>query len=382
MAYLVLLALAALDSAGYSIIAPVVPEINEATGAGPAVIGALVACFAVGQIAGYPLAGRGLQWRHSRFVLAGSLALIVVGDLGFILGEGLAVYFPARLVQGIGAGGLWMGLSFAVMERYPGWEFQRLTGITAAYGVGAIAGPAMGGSGGIRAPFLIHLALVVALALALTRIGPPRKKIGFHSDRSALRTGAFWLACAGILLVALALGTFDGPLPLHFADRLAQAEIAALYVVAALIGAVCATLAGYLPPRPSLAAATVLLPAGVALAGLTSTVGLWVLAAVIVGVGLGFGEAGSLGVLLETVGVERIILAMVVWSQLWALGYLAGPAAGGGVAEALGFAAIGLVPVTAAFGVVAAFAVASREPARSGASRGAPPPEPASGNGP
>lgn len=377
-----LLALAALDSAGYSIIAPVVPEIDEATGAGPAVIGALVACFAVGQIAGYPLAGRGLQWRHSRFVLAGSLALIVVGDLGFILGEGLAVYFPARLVQGIGAGGLWMGLSFAVMERYPGREFQRLTGITAAYGVGAIAGPAMGGSGGIRAPFLIHLVLVVVLALALTQVGAPRERIAFQSDRTALRTGAFWLACAGILLVALTLGTFDGPLPLHFADRLAQAEIAALYVVAALIGAVCATLAGYLPPRPSLTAATVLLPAGVALAGLTSTVWLWVLAAVIVGVGLGLGEAGSLGVLLETIGVERMIVAMVVWSQLWAVGYLVGPAVGGGVAEALGFAAIGLVPVAAAFGVVAAFAVARREPARSGVSPGAPPPEPASGNGP
>lgn len=377
-----LLALAALDAAGYSIIAPIVPEIGEATGAGPAVIGALVACFAVGQIAGYPLAGRGLQWRHSRFVLAGSLALIVVGDLGFILGEGLAVYFPARLVQGIGAGGLWMGLSFAVIERYPGREFQRLTGITAAYGVGAIAGPAMGGAGGIRTPFLIHLVLVVVLALALTQIGAPRERIGFQSDRTALRTGAFWLASAGILLVALTLGAFDGPLPLHFAESLSQAEIAALFVAAALIGAVCATLAGYFPPRPSLAGATVLLPAGVALAGVTSNVSLWVLAAVIVGVGLGLGESGSLGVLLETIGVERIIVAMVVWSQLWAVGYLVGPAVGGGVAEAFGFGAIGVVPLVAALGVVAAFVAVRREPARSGASRGAPPPEPASGNGP
>jgi MFS family permease len=381
MAFLVLLALAVLDAAGYSIIAPIVPEIGEATGGGPALMGALVASFAVGQIAGYPLAGRGLQWRQSRYVLVSSLALMVVGDLGFVLGEELAVYFPARFVQGIGAGGLWMGLAFAVIERYPGREFQRLTAITAAYGVGAIAGPAMGAAGGIRTPFLIHLALVVVLALALTRIGPPRERIDFRSDRTALSTRAFWLASAGILLVALTLGAFDGPLPLHFADQLAQAEIAALYVAAALIGAVCATLAGYLPPRPSLGAATVLLPAGVALAGLTSNAPLWVLAAVVVGIGLGLGESGSLGVLLETVGVERIVVAMVVWSQLWAVGYLVGPAVGGGVAEALGFGAIGLVPVAAALGVVAAFAVARREPARSGALPGAPPPESASGSG-
>jgi MFS family permease len=378
LAYLVLLALAALDSAGYSIIAPVVPEIGDATGAGPAVMGALVACFAVGQIAGYPLAGRGLQWKHSRYVLVSSLALMIVGDLGFILGEGHAVYFPARLVQGIGAGGLWIGLAFAVIERYPGREFQRLTGITAAYGVGAIAGPAIGGAGGIRAPFLIHLVLVVVLALALTQIGAPRERIGFQSDRAALRTGAFWLASAGILLVALTLGAFDGPLPLHFAESLSQPEIAALYVAAALIGAVCAALAGYLPPRPGLAAATLLLPAGVALAGLTSSVSLWVLAAVIVGIGLGLGESGSLGVLLETIGVERMIVAMVVWSQLWAVGYLVGPAVGGGVAEAFGFGAIGLVPIAAALGVVAAFVTARRERARSGALPGAPPPEPAS----
>jgi hypothetical protein len=56
--------------------------------------------------------------------------------------------------------------------------------------------------------------------------------------------------------------------------------------------------------------------------------------------------------------VERIVLAMVVWSQVWAVGYLVGPAAGGGVAEGLGFGAIGLVPLAAALPVVAAFAAA------------------------
>jgi hypothetical protein len=49
------------------------------------------------------------------------------------------------------------------------------------------------------------------------------------------------------------------------------------------------------------------------------------------------------------------VIAMVVWSQVWALGYLAGPAAGGGVAEAIGFGAVGLVPLAAALLVVAGF---------------------------
>ena len=358
MAYGVLLALAVLDSAGYSMIAPVVPAIGDVTGSGPGLLGVLVASFAVGQLAGYPLAGRGIQRRHAVAVLAASLVLIVLGDVGFVVGETLTVYFPARLLQGIGAGGLWIGTAFAVIERYPGREFQRLTGLTAAYGIGAIAGPAIGGAGGVRTPFLIHLGLVAFLALALAALGAPREKIAFRSDRAALRSSGFWLASAGILLVALTLGAFDGPLPVHFAEELSQAEIGALYVLAALIGSACAALAGRLPPRPTLAVAAVLMTASVAAAGLTDVVALWLAAAAVAGIGLGAGEASTLGVLLDSIGVERIVLAMVVWSQVWAVGYLAGPAAGGGVAEALGFGAIGLVPLAAALLVAAAFLAA------------------------
>ncbi|HEX2045457.1 MAG TPA: MFS transporter [Gaiellaceae bacterium] len=355
MAYLILLALGALDSAGYSIVAPVVPEIGEATGAGPGVIGALVACFAVGQIAGYPVAGRGVQRRSALSVLAASLAVMVVGDLGFVLGEGLAVYFPARLLQGIGAGGLWMGIVFAVLERYPGEEYRRLAGVTAAYSLGSIAGPAMGGAGGIRAPFLVHLGVVVVLAVALAGLGPAGRPVTLLSDRRALRSPGFWLASAGILLVALALGALDGPLPLHFGEQLGQGEIAALYVGTAVVAGASAVAAGRLPPRAVLLAAAFLLPLGIGLAGLAESIAPWIVAAALAGVGIGIGEAGALGVLLESVGVERIVLAMVVWSQVWALGYIAGPAAGGGVAEALGFAAIGLVPLAAALLLGVAF---------------------------
>ena len=355
MAYLVLLALAALDSAGYSIIAPVVPEIGDATGAGPGVMGVLVASFAVGQMVGYPLAGRVLQRRHAVAVLLASLALIVIGDLGFIFGETLGAYFPARLLQGIGAGGLWIGTAFAIIERYPGEEYKRLTGILAAYGIGAIAGPAIGGVGGIRAPFALHLVLVTVVTLALVAIGAPKKPVKFGSDRAALRAPGFWLASAGILMVSLTLGTFDGPIPLHFAEQLSQAQIAGLYVLAALVSSASATLAGRASPRPVLAAATVIMTLAIALGGATETVGLWVLVAVLLGVGLGTGEAGSLGVLLESIGVDRIVLAMVVWSQVWAIGYLVGPAIGGGVAEALGYGALGLVPLVASTFVFVGF---------------------------
>lgn len=368
--YLILLGVAALDAAGYSIIAPVVPAIADETGAGPGVIGALVGTFAVGQLLGFPLAGRGVQRRHASFVLVTSLVLMLVGDLGFVLGDSLAVYFPARLLQGIGAGGLWMGVSFAILERFPGEELRRLSGVLAAYSVGAIAGPAMGAVGGIRGPFLVHLAAVLLAAVAIAAIGAPRERAQFGSDRAALRTAGFWLASAGILMVALGYGALDGPLPLHFADRLGQGEIAALYVIGALVLGASAVAAARGAPRPMLVAAAVVITLGIALAGMTDTVPWWLGAIALASVGLGIGETGALGILLETVGPERIVLAMVVWSQVWAVGYLAGPAAAGAVAESLGFAAIGLVPLVAALIVFAAFVLSPTKlaPPRSGAS--------------
>lgn len=348
MTYLALLALAALDAAGYSVIAPVVPAIGETTGAGPGTVGALVACFALGQLVGYPLAGRGIRRRHSSWVLGVSLLLYTVGDLGFVVSESLVVFFPARFLQGVGAGGLWIGVVFGILERFPGDEYRRLTGILGSYSVGAIAGSVIAAVGGIRGPFLLHLGLVVAAGLVVVALGPPRERPQFGSDRAVLRTRGFRISSAGVLLVATGVGSLDGPLPLHFAERLSQLSIAVLYFGIGLVVAASAVAAGKVSASRALLWAAVALPAGIALAGATSSVGLWLVACTLAAVGFGAGEAGALGTLLATTGTERIVLAMVVWSQLWAVGYLAGPAVAGALAETLGYGALGLVPLAGA----------------------------------
>jgi hypothetical protein len=48
------------------------------------------------------------------------------------------------------------------------------------------------------------------------------------------------------------------------------------------------------------------------------------------------------------VAPERIVTAMVLWSQLGIVGYLAGPLLGGAVAQALWFGAVGLAPLAGA----------------------------------
>lgn len=346
-AYPALLGLAALDAAGYGVIAPVVPEISEETGAGPALIGALVAAFAVGMAAGFVAGGAGVQRWSTRAVLAAGLAALALGTVAFVAGGGLAVYTAGRVLQGLGSGALWIGVTFGVLERFPAAAYARLTGVLAAYSVGAVAGPALGAAGGVRAPFVLFLALVALAAASLALVGRTAERPAFGSDRAVLSHPAFRAASAAVVLVALGYGTIDGPLPLHFAEELGQGAIAGLYVAASLVVGASAVAAGRLSARVAVWTGLPLIALGVGVAGIGDTVPVWAAGIGLAAIGLGLGEAGALGYLLDATGPERMVLAMVVWSQVWALGYLAGPALAGALAEGLGFAAVGLVPFAA-----------------------------------
>jgi MFS family permease len=358
MAYLLLLALGALDAAGYSVIVPVAPAIAQATGAGPAMIGLLVASFPAGMVAGFWLAGLAVQRGGIRSLLAASLLVVAFGSLGFVLGDSLAVYFPARFVMGLGSGGLWIGVTFDTLERWPGQEYFCMSRIFAAYSIGGLVGPALGAIGGISGPFSAYLALVLAAIPLIFLAGEPTERRAFSSDRSALRAPGFWRAAAAILFAVLALGLLEGVLPLHFAERLSQAEIAVLYVGLSLVVATSAAAAGSQRPRSMVFGAVLLAVAGISLAGAAAEPSLWLLALLLAAIGIGIGNTGALGVLVESVSVERIVTAMVVWSQVGILGYLIGPLVGGAVAEGLGFSALGLVPAAAGLLVLALFLTA------------------------
>ncbi len=352
-AYPLLLALGALDATGYSVIVPVAPAIADATDAGPATIGLLVASFPAGMVVGFALAGSVVRRRGARALLVGSLALVAFGALGFVLGDSLAIYFAARLLMGLGSGGIWIGVTFDTLERWPGQEYLCMSRIFAAYSVGGLIGPTLGAFGGIRGPFLAYLALLLAALPLVLLVGEPQTRREFAADRAVLRTRGFRVASAAILFAVLALGVLEGVLPLHFAERLSQAQIGGLYVGASLIVAVSAAAAGGMRPRPLVFTAVLLAVAGTSLAGMAADVPLWLLALALAAVGIGIANTGSLGLLVEAVPVQRIVTAMVVWSQIGIVGYLLGPLAGGIVADSLGYAFVGTVSAAAGLLVVA-----------------------------
>ena len=346
-AYPLLLMLGALDAAGYSVIVPVAPAIAESTGAGPATIGLLVASFPAGMVAGFALAGWVVRRHGSRGLLAGSLVLVALGALGFVLGDSLGIYFAARTLMGLGSGGIWIGVTFDTLERWPGQEYLCMSRVFAAYSVGGLIGPALGAFGGIHGPFLAYLVLLLLALPVVLAVGAPATRRDFAADRAALRTPAFWVASAAILFAVLALGVLEGVLPLHLAERLTQAQIGGLYVGASVVVALSATAAGGRRPHPLMSAAVVLVVAGISLAGMFANVPLWLLSMLLAAIGIGLANTGSLGLLIEAVPVERIVTAMVVWSQIGIAGYLLGPLAGGLVAAGAGYAFVALIPAAA-----------------------------------
>lgn len=368
LAYPILLVLGAIDAAGYSLIAPVVPRLAETAGIGPTVVGVLVASFPLGIVIGFPLAGRAVRRRSTRQVLFASLGLLALGSLGFVVGSSLPAYFVSRFVMGIGSGGLWIAVTFSTLERWPGQEYVCMSRIFAAYSVGGLLGPALGAVGGIRGPFLAFTALVAAVAIAMAFLRPPEATIAFRGDRSVLGLRRFWAAAAGVLFAYLALGIAEGVLPLHFDSGVDQRGLGLLYVGMSIVVAAAAALAARHAPRAMVVLCAVLVAVGLGAAGATGAPLHWVVALSVAGAGIGAGTTGSTGVLLDAVPPERIVTALIVWSEIGIAGYLAGPIAGGAVAGGLGFGWLWVVPAVAGVATIATLRWAS-VPAR-GAARG------------
>jgi MFS family permease len=354
----ILLVLAVTDSAGYSIIGPVLPSLHESTGASVTTLSLLAACFPLAMLGGLIMAGRLAGSGRTRGALLLGLAILVGATLAFAFATGLPLLFGARALMGVGSGCLWIGLTLRTLEYWPGEEYVRMSRIYAAYSIGALVGPLLASLGGARAPFVAYAVVLLACVPLVLRLPTPAVRPVLLRDRTVMRTSGFWYAALAILFAMTAFGTLDGVLPLHFATHLSQSQIGVAYALMAVLVAVSAAVAGRTRPAVALTVGGVAVVAGIAVAGSSGTVGVWAVALALVGLGAGAAETGATGVLLDAVPSDRIISAMVVWSQVGIVGYLIAPTLGGQVVARLSFGWLGLVPLVCALAVVAAALIA------------------------
>ncbi|KQW17880.1 MFS transporter [Streptomyces sp. Root369] len=231
--YVLLLGLGALDAAGYSLIAPVLPGLAAQTGASATVLGLLVAAFPLGMVAGFALVGVVIQRSSPARLLLAGLVLVAAGSLGFVLGAELGVFAVSRLVMGLGSGCLWLGITFATLAAWPGQEYLCMSRIYAAYSTGGLLGPLLGAIHGVSGPFAAYLTLVLLAIVPVLTLRLPVTAGAFTSDRRALRSPGFRAAAVAIAFAVLALGTLEGVLPLHFGTKLGQSQIGVLYAATA-----------------------------------------------------------------------------------------------------------------------------------------------------
>ena len=134
-----------IDLLGFSIILPLLPFYAESFGASATLVGFLVAIYAAGQMFSAPILGR-LSDRYGRRPLL--LISIFGGAISFVLlglATNLTILFIARLIAGMTAGNISVAQAYITDVTDVKNRSRGLGLIGAAFGLGFIIGPALGG---------------------------------------------------------------------------------------------------------------------------------------------------------------------------------------------------------------------------------------------
>ncbi len=254
-----------IDLMGFGIVIPILPLYGERYHPSPATFGLLVMTFSLMQFIFSPILGRLSDRFGRRPILLISLAGTVVGYVLFAYQRSLAVLFLARIVDGISGGNISTAQAVIADITKPEERAKGMGLVGAAFGLGFIFGPAIGGralafgdSGpGLFAAGLSAIAFLLT-AVALPETWPPEKRDTANHGHQPMFSvkrliDALHHPQIGILLVIFFLTTFafanfEGTFSLFLEKRLSYgpAEVANLFVY---IGILAALIQGVLVGR-------------------------------------------------------------------------------------------------------------------------------------
>lgn len=179
------------DLLGFGILIPIIPLYVRSFGASELVVGLLVASYSFFQFLGAPLLGRLSDRRGRRPVLLISLAGSTIAWTLFGLANALWVLFAARILAGLMGGNIATAQAYIADITPPEDRAKGLGLIGAAFGLGFVFGPALGG-------IFSSAGVVAAVDGALPGV-VPITKFTLPSFVAALVTGLNLLAAASVL---------------------------------------------------------------------------------------------------------------------------------------------------------------------------------------
>ena len=181
----------ALDLVGFGIVVPILGRYAERFGASGFEVGLLVASFSAAQFVCAPLLGRLSDRIGRKPVLLLSLFGTAAGSFLTGAAGALWVLFVGRIIDGASGGSVAVAQG-AVTDLASPEDRPRLLGmLSAAFGVGFVVGPAVGGLaslGGPHVPFLV--AGTVALVNGLIAIRRLPETLRRHEPRHERKTAA------------------------------------------------------------------------------------------------------------------------------------------------------------------------------------------------
>jgi predicted MFS family arabinose efflux permease len=366
-----------IDTALLGLIAPLLPEIEQRTGAGDAALGLALAAYAIPiALLSLPL-GRAADAIGRRGLLVAGLLLVAVGSVLVAISDSIGLLVAARAVQGVGSAASWISaLSLVSDTAPPGRRGEALGVALGATSAGSIAGPALGGVTAqvlsFEAPFLIFCGLALVLLFAALALLPREAPRGASPMPAlptvirATRSGIGAWAAAIMLGGACLLGFVEVVAPLDLDARfgLSSSAIGLLFAASIAVDAAVSPLGGRWGDRrgrrgPAIVGLTVTGLSMLALAVLPG-VGGTAVALAVYGAGFSLMMATSVPWLDEAFPGSERGLAYGVQNLVYAAGYAVGPILGGLLLQAADAdLAYGLA--TAALGVGAiALAIRSR----------------------
>jgi DHA1 family tetracycline resistance protein-like MFS transporter len=196
--YLTLWTTVALDLVGFGIVVPILGRYAERFGANGLQVGLLFASFSLAQLLCAPLLGRLSDRIGRKPVIVVSLIGTAVGSFVTGAAGSLWLLFVGRLIDGASGGSLSVAQA-AVADISSPEQRPKLVGMMgAAFGVGFVLGPAIGGLsalGGPHVPFYVAGVLAAANAIAaMVRLPETRPHTGRGRATDRASSGAHGFA--------------------------------------------------------------------------------------------------------------------------------------------------------------------------------------------
>lgn len=343
----------ALDLVGFGIVVPILGRYAERFGANGLQVGLMFASFSVAQMVFAPILGRISDKVGRKPVIVFSLIGTAVGSFVTGAAGALWVLFLGRILDGASGASVAVAQG-AVADIAPPEQRARLMGMLgAAFGVGFVVGPALGGLaalGGPHVPFYLAGSIAAVNAIAAMIRLPETKPDTSHITEKHQRGTALSPALKRFALVGflsmLGFAGFEATFSIwgekQFGFTEGSASIVFVFVGVTLVavqGGLIGPLTQRLGSRKLLRIGLSLVAVGLLLLGLSNTWPLLFVALFLLSLGQGMSGPSGSALVAELAPVERRGEAIGYQQSTAAFGRVAGPVMAGALFDHVGISA-------------------------------------------